>query len=295
MSLQASLPAFFFSQLFLRQENSSLPTLRNTNHIHISTLGSLGRGILSRCVPTMLSVSPRVSPRDTCPIFTYITGYGWKIAFSPLLTFPPVGTGVQAAVIRGPAFPVPWSPSPEAMRWMCIHLTSKLGKDNYEKVQLRSLLFPLGASCLQSVGPGQGWAPDALPRRAPHSKSLSAVKTSTLISQTSQNPGSRKRRRVAFTWFPQIFQDVHEPEPKPLPHGPQAPTHLAQNLKHLENGIELSRFLNTDKDWHHEPRPLACDQQPIFKGQLTESGLGISFNPTGVSPGSVNYRTGSQT
>lgn len=175
------------------------------------------------CVPTMLRVSPRVSPRDTCPIFTYITGYGWKITFSPLLTFPPVGTRVQAAVAWGPPFPVPWSPAPGAMRWMCIHLTSTLGKDNYEKVQLRSLLLPLGVSRLQSMGP-QGWAPDVLPRRAPHSKNLSAVKTSALISQTSQNPGSRKRRRVAFTWFPQIFQDAHEPAPKPLPHRPRAPT-----------------------------------------------------------------------
>ena len=100
--------------------------------------------LLNLCVPTMLRVSPR--QETLYPIFTYIIRYGWKVTFSPLLTFPPMGNGVQSAVVRGPPFSVPWSPSLGAMStfiWLVIW-----GRITYE-VQLKSLLFPLRASCLQ--------------------------------------------------------------------------------------------------------------------------------------------------
>lgn len=165
----------------------------------------------------------RVSPRQETLVPFHLYNWIWmEDHFFSTADISSWGDRSSGSSGKGPTLSCPLIPS----SWSNEHfqLTSKLGKDNYEKVQLRSLLFPLGASCPQSTGPRQGQAPDALPRRAPRSKNLSAVKTSALISQTSQNPGSRKRRRVAFTWFPQIFQDVHEPEPKPLPHGSQAPT-----------------------------------------------------------------------
>ena len=171
----------------------------------------------------MLWASPR--QETLYPIFTYIIGYGWKITFSPLQTFPPMGNGVQSAVVRGPPFSVSWSPSPGAMStfiWLVIW-----GRITYEKVQLKSLLFPWErAACREHSDAvrASAWR-SPTPSSTLHLDFISNEdQRSYFISQTSKNPGNRKGRRMAFTLFPQIFQHVHEPEPKPLPHGPEAPT-----------------------------------------------------------------------
>lgn len=43
-----------------------------------------------------------------------------------------------------------------------------------------------------------------------------------------------------------------------LPHEPETPA--TQDLKHLENWIEFSYFLNTDIDLHYGSYPLESDQ-----------------------------------
>lgn len=89
--------------------------------------------------------------------------------------------------------------------------------------------------------------------------------------------------------FLQTSWDVHVF----LPHEPETPA--TQDLKHLENWIELSYFLDTDIDLHYRSYPLESDQQPIFAGDLTESGSGIiTLNTAAISVSSASYRNRSK-